>query len=174
MRGEPMMRALGKSIPLALFLLCGVGCGYRFQGAAAPDPTIEVLLFENRTVETGIESIVTGRILDELRRTPGWRVVPPGHGRYVLSGVIRSFDFDPRSISSRRLAEEHRATLTVELRFRDRVENKDLWRVPALSAFADYQVGGNVLLNENQKRAAVARIAEELASRIRVHIQDTW
>ncbi len=169
-----MIKAWVKTIPLALSLLGGVGCGYQLQGASAPEPTIEVLMFENRTVETGIEGIVTGRILDELRRTPGWRVVPPGHGRYVLTGIIRSFEFDPRSVSSRRLAEEHRATLTVELRFRDRLENKDLWRVPALSAFADYQVGGNILFTENQKLAAVARIAEELASRIRVHIQDTW
>jgi len=169
-----MKRSLAGRIPLALLLLWGAGCGYRFQGGVAPDPTIEVLLFENRTVETGIEGIVTERILDELRRTPGWKVVPPGQGRYVLTGVIRSFEFDPRSISARRLAEEHRATLTVELRFRDRLENKELWRVPALSAFADYQVGGNILFNENQKRAAVNRIASELASRIRVHIQDTW
>lgn len=152
-----------------------VGCGYRLQGASAPGATIEVPVFENRTIETGIEALVTDRVIEELRRTPGWRVVPPGQGRYVLTGTVVKFISDPHIVSSREhLAVEHRARLFLDVRLHDQRSGKVLWRERALRSFADYPVGSDILSNERGKRLAIARIAEELATRIRVHIQDTW
>jgi hypothetical protein len=166
--------------PIWRFLLAAwmlgsmIGCGYHLQGAAAPKGTIEVLVFDNHTVETGIEAIVTDQVVTELRKTPGWTVVPPGQGRYVLRGTIVKFVSDPHLLSEKHVSQEQRATLILDVRFQDRTENKDLWRDRALRTFADYPVGRDVLANERQKLGAIARIAAELASRIRVHIQDTW
>jgi hypothetical protein len=150
-------------------------CGYRFQGATAPDgATIEVPVFENRTVETGIETIVTERILAQMRAAPGWRVAPPGEGRYVLKGIVTKFVAEPHLVSTQRLAVENRATMSLDVRLQERATKKDLWHENNLRTFADYPIGDGVLLNERSKLNAVARIAEELAHRIRVRVQDTW
>jgi hypothetical protein len=155
--------------------LLSAGCGYRLQGATAPsEATVEVPIFENRTVETGIETLITEQLLSELRRTPGWRIVPPGEGRYALRGTVLKFISEPHFVSSRRLAVEHRASLVMEVRLLDRSTNQEIWREHGLRTFTDYTVGPDVLGNERQKQEAIARIAEILASRIRVHIQDTW
>ena len=158
----------------ALLVLMGSGCGYHLQTAAAPDATIEVPVFENHTIETGIETILTERILEELYRSPGWKVVPPGHGRYVLDGTITDFVSDPLIISERRLADTHRATVVIDVRFRDKLKGLELWRVSSFSAFEDYFLSERILESERQKRNAVKSIAEEFATRIRVRIQDTW
>jgi outer membrane lipopolysaccharide assembly protein LptE/RlpB len=162
-------------VVLSAWVLIVGGCGYRFQGATTPEATIEVPLFENRTIETGIEALITDRVLDELRRTPGWRVVAPGQGHYVLRGTVAEFISDPQFISAKRhLAQEHRARLVLSVALRDRKSGKVVWTVGSLRSFADYPVGNDVLANEREKRLAIASIAEELAARIRVHIQDAW
>jgi hypothetical protein len=160
---------------LVVMSLWLASCGYRLGGSALPGTTISVPLFENRTIETGIESIVTEAVLAELRRAPGIRVVPPGEGRYVLHGRILGFDSDPHLVSpSTHMAEEHRARLILWVALRDRQTGKDLWIEPRLSAFTDYPLTSDILANERAKRVAIARIASELASRIRNRVQDTW
>ncbi len=155
--------------------LLSPGCGYRLQGASAPSgATIEVPVFENRTVETGIEALITEQLLAEMRKTPGWKVVPPGEGRYALKGTVIKFVAEPHFVSSRRLEAERRASLIMEVRLLDRSTNQEIWRERSLRTFVDYPVGPDILSNERQKQGAIARIAEILASRIREHIQDTW
>lgn len=162
---------------MLLFLWCLAipGCGYQLQGATAPgERTLEVHIFENRTIETGIESILTDRILEELRRMPGWKMVPPGEGRYELTGVLRDFTTEVISVSRKELADRQRATILIEVSFRDRVTGEDLWRAPLLDNFANYGVSNDVIQNERNKLGAVSEIADKIATRIRNRIYDTW
>jgi hypothetical protein len=160
---------------LAAWILGLPGCGYQFQGATTPEgATIEIPVFENRTVETGIEAILTDRVIAEFRRTPGWTVAPPGEGRYVLKGIVIKFVSDPHLVTTQRIAAENRAYLVLDVRFRERSSGKDLWREPGLRTFADYPLAGQVLVSERSKQTAITSIADELATRIRVRVQDTW
>jgi hypothetical protein len=169
------MKGYLKSMTMVIWALAAGGCGYHFQGASGPGATIEVPIFVNHTVETGIEAQVTDRMIEELRRTPGWHVVGAGLGRYALEGVIAGFSTEPTVVSSaQHLAREMRADLHLEVTLRDRQEGRNLWAPVKLDSFADYQVGENVLENERNKLDAIERIAEELAQRVRVRLQDTW
>lgn len=151
------------------------GCGYRFQGASAPEEaTIEIPLLENKTVETGIETILTQSLILEMRKAPGWKVVGPGEGRYILKGSILKFISEPHAVSARHLAVEHRATLVVDISFKDKTTGKEIWRDRNLKSFADYPVGPDILGSERAKRDAISRIAAEFASRVRTRIQDSW
>jgi len=77
-------------------------------------------------------------------------------------------------VSARNLAVEHRATMVLDVSFREKSSGKELWRDKNLRTFADYPVGRDVLAAERAKREAIARIAQEMASRIRARVQDTW
>lgn len=152
-----------------------LGCGYRFQGAATlQDATIEIPVLENRTVETGIETIITEFLISEMRKAPGWKVVEPGKGRYVLKGSIVRFVSEPYAISTKHLAVKHRATLVVDIALKERESGKEIWRDRKLTSFADYPVGPDVLASERAKKDAISTVARELASRVRVRVQDTW
>jgi hypothetical protein len=118
--------------------------------------------------------LITEQLLAELRRTPGWRVVPSGQGKYVLRGIVRSFTADPQLISKEHLAVENRATLVLEIRLFERQSGQVLWGDTALRAFEDYPIGQDILASERNKLAAIERISEILASRVRVRLQDTW
>ena len=151
------------------------GCGYSLKGASSPgESTIEVPVFDNRSIETGIEAVITDRILEELRSMPGWKVVPPGSGRYLLKGTIQDFSSEPIAVTDRRISSRERATITLDVSFRDRSSGEDLWRAPVLRNFFDYSVGPDILQNERNKLQAVARIADKFATRIRNRIQNTW
>jgi hypothetical protein len=160
---------------MALCMLLVWGCGYSFQGARAPEGAIlEIPIFENKTVETGIEAIFTEEFISEMRKTPGWKIVEPGQGRYLIRGTIMRFVSEPHAVSARNLAVEHRATMVLDVSFREKSSGKELWRDKNLRTFADYPVGRDVLAAERAKREAIARIAQEMASRIRARVQDTW
>lgn len=161
--------------PLALLVLAVWGCGYNFQGAKAPEGAfLEVPVFLNKTVETGIEALFTEQFISEMRKAPGWKVVEPGQGRYLLKGSILSFVSEPHAVSLRKLAVEHRATIVLDVSLVEKSSGKELWRDRNLRSFADYPVGPDVLAAERAKREAIARIAQEMASRLRTRVQDTW
>lgn len=165
---------LGAAVILGLSLMAPA-CGYRFQGATPPqDATIEIPVLENKTVETGIETILTDFLISEMRKAPGWKVVEPGQGRYILKGSIVKFVSEPHAISPQHLAVEHRATLVVDISLRERGTGKELWRDRKLTSFADYPVGPDILASERAKREAISKVAKEFASRVRVRVQDTW
>jgi len=169
------MERLFKTILPALAMLAALGCGYTFQGARAPEgASLEIPVFINKTVETGIETIFTEQLISEMRKTPGWKIVEPGQGRYLLKATILSFISEPHAVSVRKLAVEHRATMVLDVSFVEKSTGKELWRDKNLRTFADYPVGSDVLAAERAKREAIARIALETASRIRTRVQDTW
>jgi hypothetical protein len=179
-RDHILLRVLevnGRSWLVLLIVGCLMigGCGYSLMRAAPPDEsTVEVPVFENYTIETGIESVITDRILEELRRMPGWKVVTPGQGRYLLKGTVLDFSSEVISVSRRRIADRNRAEITVDVSFQDRATGKDLWRDPALRNFDDYRVGPDILQNERNKLGAIAKVARKFAVRIRNRIQNTW
>lgn len=164
-----------KAVLPALAMLAAWGCGYTFQGARAPEGAfLEIPVFVNKTVETGIETFFTEELISEMRKAPGWKIVEPGQGRYLLKGSIISFVSEPHAVSVRKLAVEHRATMVLDVSFVEKSSGKELWRDKNLRTFADYPVGSDVLAAERAKREAMGRIAQEMASRIRTRVQDTW
>jgi hypothetical protein len=160
-------------VAVVLGLVSG-GCGYRFSSGAAPNPSIEIPVLSNETVETAIESVVTESLIQEMRRAPQWRVVPPGRGRYLLSGVITRFYVRPVRVSPSHVAEENRAVLTLKVSLRDKETGRFIWRDVTLREYADYPLGAEVLSSERGRLDAVGRAAERLAKRIRRMVQDTF
>jgi hypothetical protein len=151
------------------------GCGYQLQGAATlNEPTLEVPIFENRTIETGIEAQVTERFLEQLRQMPGWKVVLPGKGRYILKGTVLVFGSEVVGVDPREVANRMRAELILDVSLWDRSTGENLWREPALRNFSNYQVEQDILQSERNKFLAIGDIAEKLATRVRKRINNTW
>lgn len=155
---------------LALLSLAA-GCGYRFPGEMALPGgarSVRVELFENRTGEPGLESIVMQAFAFELSRRG--RSAERGEGKDALrlQGVIRSVEVRSVSAARRGSGGERQATLTVDLRLLG--EKGVVWSADSLSASEIYVIDTEKLFEEDRRRAAFSiaarRLAETLVNRL--------
>ena len=68
-------------------------CGYRFSGGGSLPggaETISVLMLENRTAETGIQTRLTSDITFEITRRDSSRVARPENADALLAGIVKT------------------------------------------------------------------------------------
>jgi hypothetical protein len=145
-------------------------CGYHFVGRDGQAPgniqSIAVGVLENRTTIVGIETIFTNALLNELIRTERLAVTRPGEADAVLSGAIRSIDTSAVSHIEAEKTLETRVTITVSLALKRRGTGETLWENQSLSYYQEYTDTGMPLAISENRRLAIAYIAERLAERV--------
>ena len=159
-------------------LLLFSGCGYRFSGGGEMPggvKRIAIEMFENRSGESGIESIITNDVVNEFSRNPMVEVTGREEADAVLTGVIRSAR--TRSLSHRAAYDtaEREIILSVDVRLAT-VDGKELWSARGIEASGDYAVadGGDRIRTEQNKKSAVADLSGRLAQRIFYQMTDRF
>jgi outer membrane lipopolysaccharide assembly protein LptE/RlpB len=106
------------AIILLIVWLCGA-CGYRFEeqgGFPGDTERLFVKVLENKTQETGVESIVTEALLNELTlRKTNQLASGIDDADVVLSGVVNLVTINTVSVSKPDVADERRVNVTVDL-----------------------------------------------------------
>jgi outer membrane lipopolysaccharide assembly protein LptE/RlpB len=154
-------------IPIVILSLL-VGCGYRFAGAGklpAGIGAIFVTTLENRTMDTGIESILTSEIIAELIRNDPNHLAVRERADAVLSGTIDSVRSETISRRSVQSAFERRLFVTVSLRLTDR-SGKVIWSAPGFSVNEAYQVREDKTETDQTRRAAFSALSRRLAEAV--------
>jgi outer membrane lipopolysaccharide assembly protein LptE/RlpB len=157
------------SISIIVFLwLLVAACGYQFanRGNFPSDiKSISIVMFENRTSETGIEQIITNAIDYEITRSSNLALMDSHKADAVLSGVVESLGIE--TISYRRVysAIERRVRLTVSLRLTDR-EGKVIWSARRISGNQAYNVSPDKKRTEQNRRNAISVISRRLAETV--------
>jgi hypothetical protein len=64
------------------------------------------------------------------------------------------------------LAAEERATMTLEVTFREKESGKDIWKAQGISGTVDYTVEGDVNLQPATRKAAFIKVANDTAEKI--------
>ena len=159
-----------------LMLLAFNGCGYRFSGAGEMPGNIQRIaidIFENRSGETGIESIITNDVINEFNRNPGISVTGRDEAEAVLSGVIRTARI--RSISHRSAftTTEREITIVVDVTL-STPGGKILWSAKGIDASSDYTVSDEKIRTEQNKKTAAADLSGKLAQRIFIRMTDRF
>lgn len=127
-----------------LFLALGLsGCGYySFTGASiAPHlETVAIPLAENRTASpiTDLDSRLTDLLVDRFVGQTRLSLEPEeAEADVVLSTVIDRYTNQPTSVSGDVQAARNRVTITVTVRYFDRVENRELL-AQSFSGYSEY------------------------------------
>lgn len=146
------------------------GCGYRFSpGGENINPAIRLVFvdsFENRTPEPYLEIYFRNAFSDQFRRTSRFRLADSrGAADADLRGSVNALSLSPLSYTRADFATEERATVTVSLVFQDR--NKEIiWRNDSFSGYQDYRIDqGNTTATEQLRRAALQKLANDMAER---------
>jgi outer membrane lipopolysaccharide assembly protein LptE/RlpB len=157
----------------ALGVVCLIGgCGYTTSTGLLPThlKTIAVPLFENGTTEYTLEQEVTDAVIQRFVTDNKLKVVDERSADAVIHGKIVGYRNAVFGIATdQSLAEEYRVTIAVEVTFKDRVKNREIWREANLIRTANYYVqdvpGQTPKTELDGRKEAIEKIAEEILSR---------
>jgi hypothetical protein len=128
--------------------------------------SVAIPILGNRTIETGMESVVTEGIVGKFESTKRLPVTTPNSADALLTGTIISFTTFPVAVtSSNQFSTEYRATLTLEFTFKDQKNGKVLFR-EVMSDWRNYPVVQDLNATEQFKREAIRQISNLLAERM--------
>ena len=162
-------------MPLALCL--AVACGYHMAGSGKLPGGIQkiaVNVLDNRSGETGVETTMTNAVVIELNRRRKGIVVDMAQAEGILSGTIESLSSDTVSHKGSHTSLERRVYVTVSLKLTD-PKGKVLWKANQLQAEQAYPVvEGDKPATENNRRQAIAALAQRLAENIYRRLTDEF
>jgi hypothetical protein len=151
----------------------GVGvsaCGYHFVGREGQAPgniqSIAVGVLENKTTIVGIETIFTNALLNQFIRTERLAVKPTGAADAILSGTITKIQTDAVSHQQAQTTLETKVTITMALALKRRGTGETLWENRSLSYYEAYLDTGLPLATSENRRLAIAYIANRLAEKV--------
>jgi outer membrane lipopolysaccharide assembly protein LptE/RlpB len=159
-------------VPALVMMICG--CGYHFTGGGDfpfQVKRIFVPVFENKTGETGIETVITNDFIYELTRNSKVSVVEKETADAVLWGVITSVSTQTISRSGTQTPLERRVRMFVDLKLTDR-QGKVLWATRGFSDDESYEVLRDKFTTENNKRDAIKILSKRIAEMIQYHLTD--
>jgi len=154
-------------IIILLVVLCS-SCGYRFAeegGFPGDTERLFVKVLENKTQETGVESIVTNALLTELTlRKTDELARGFDNADVVLSGVVNLVTIRTISVSKPDVANERRVTVSVDLKLTKK-GGRIVWAAKGLSDFEAYLVDADTERTDANRRNAIRVLSKRLAER---------
>lgn len=156
------------------FALCigalSAGCGYRL---ARPDNplldgvhTIAVPFFENSTFEPGAETLFTNAFVNEFVASRRLYVTGEDTADVVLYGTLKKLTDNSLAYSSDDKAVHYRVVVTLDVSLQNRSTGKVVWERSNMVHGEEFPVGNAITLSEAAKRAALERLAGDLAERV--------
>ena len=167
-QGDVRRDKTGRALVALVALVVLGSCGYHFKGGLkAPEGvgTIAVTVLENKTWETGIETIFTNDLIYEFTRSKVLRVADRDTADALLKGTIVSLNVDTISHTANYEGNERRVTIALDLAL-TREDGEPIWSDPALIEREEYKVSSDKLTTEENRRGAVEMISERVAEEV--------
>jgi outer membrane lipopolysaccharide assembly protein LptE/RlpB len=155
---------------MGLFL--SSGCGYTLVGRGSLPKhitKIAIPIFENNTLEKGVEDVITQAVIDVYIRGGKVRVVSESEADAVLRGTVRSYNAsEALTYNERNEVSSYELTVAVDIELQDLTTDEILWRTDNLVADTDFAGGPDVDLTTEQenKAEALQELSTDLAERI--------
>jgi len=153
---------------IILFWLLFSACGYRFAGGGSLPSgitSVSVEMFQNRTAETGVETIITNDLIYEFTRHEQVVVTGSDKADAILTGVVQSIS--ERTISHRGeyTSDERRVVLNLDLKLTNK-SGGVIWSAKGVSENEAYKVMSGKQSTERNKRVAIQTLSKRLAENI--------
>ncbi len=143
-------------------------CGYRFAGEGNLPSNVKsifIKIFENRTGETGVESIFTNDLIYEFTRDRKIVLRSSDKADAILTGVIKSMRIKTVSRENSQTPLERRVQFAVDLKLTD-PNGSVIWSVNGVSANEEYNVAPDKHVTEQNRRVATAALSKRLAEKV--------
>ena len=151
-----------------------MGCGYRFIGEKNFPFQIKAIfvpVFENKTSEFGIETIITNDFIYEFSRSSNVKVAEKDSADAVLYGVISSLSTHTISRSDIQSPLERRVVMVFDLKLVDML-GQVLWVSRGFSDHESYTVLPDKLLTEGSRHRAIKTLSKRMAEKVYYRLMD--
>lgn len=169
-----MKKKIGQSFIRAVFTCCFfmflLACGYSFapQGDYIDKRirNIYVEQFKNNTAQAEVENYVRSAFIDQFIQTSRFKIVESAElADAIIKGSVLNLSTNPLSYRSTTLAAEERATMTLDVTFRERESGKDIWKSKGISGTVDYTIDSNINLLPATRKTAFIKLANDTAEK---------
>ncbi|MSS73643.1 MAG: hypothetical protein EXS64_19465 [Candidatus Latescibacteria bacterium] len=153
-----------------LLLLILSGCGiYSTSGTGrAGGGTIAVPLFENSTVEFGINEVLTDTLIVALVKEASLKVVDEDQADLVVRGRVTSVREEPFTYGQTQ-TDQNRIIVTLDVSCYDTKKGRTVWEEKGLSGYGIYRAGGRQEEERNAGiHAAFAMLVKDIVDRTAV------
>ena len=147
------------------------GCAYTTNTALLPShlKTVAIPVFENGTTEYTLEQEVTDAVIARFVADNHLKVVDERSANAIIKGRIILYKNAVFGFNQAAQAQEYRVTISVSVVFKDLVKNREIWKDPEITKYANYYVqavpGDSAHTELQGRQQAVAKIADEILSR---------
>ncbi len=127
--------------------------------------SVAVRVLTNRTIETGLEAVVTNALVGELNRLKPGVVVDAGTADAVLTGSIHGLNTDTIAHSGIDTPRERSVVISLSVGLVDR-NGKPIWKGGAVTVEETYMASGDRLDSDANRRQAINLAAQRAAERV--------
>lgn len=164
-------QTLVKFVFIGCFLALLCACGYSFAPMGEyidkGVQKIYVEQFANKTAQAEVENYLRSAFIDQFLQTDRFKIVDNAEeADATIKGSLLNLTTAPLSYRANSLVAEERATMTLELAFRERESGKTIWSSPGISGSVDYRIEDNINLLPTTRRAALIKLAADTAEKI--------
>lgn len=160
-------------LTICLMLLL-TGCYYTFTPNLPPGiKSVAIPIFENNTLNYGLETLVTTKTVDEFVKDGNLRVKDVRKADSILHGTVVNYWQEAASYTVGEAIQKYRLTMTVAISFEDRVSGEILWSEPNLTYSVTYFPTASQGNTETEQQAQ-ERLAEDIAQEIVRRTIEGW
>ena len=159
-----------KAAIIYLFFILLFGCGYSFapQGKYI-DKSVQrvyVKAFDNKTAQAEIENYFRTAFINQFIQNSRFKIVNSEEGAdAIVKGTILNLNTSPLSYLKNDLAAEERATVILEVTFRENESGKIIWSSKNMTGTIDYALNDDInMLSFNRKNAFI-KLANDMAEK---------
>jgi hypothetical protein len=153
----------------ALFALV-IGCGYAFapQGENIDKNirNIYVEQLDNKSDQAEVENYLRQAFINQFIQNSRFKITGSIESAdATVKGGILNLSKTPLSYRTNILAAEERATMTLEITFRETQSGKILWSSRNITGYVDYTIDANINLLPATRKTAFIKLANDVAEK---------
>jgi hypothetical protein len=150
------------------------GCYYTFTPNLPPGiKSVAIPIFENNTLNYGLETLVTSKTVDEFVKDGNLRVKDVRKADSILHGTVVNYWQEAAAYTVGEAIQKYRLTMSVAISFEDRVSGEILWSEPNLTYSVTYFPTASQGNAETEQQAQ-ERLAEDIAQEIVRRTIEGW
>lgn len=155
---------------ICLFFALILSCGYVFapQGEYIDKriTTVYVQSFENKTSQAELENYVRTAFIDQFILSGRFKIVQNVESAdAIIKGSVLNISTSPLSYRANTLVAEERATMTLEINFREKESGKTIWSSKNVTGQVDYKMENNINMYPATRKNAFIKLSNDTAEK---------
>jgi hypothetical protein len=155
---------------ISIFFMVLLACGYSFapQGEYI-DRSIQKIYveqFDNKTAQAEVENYVRQAFINQFIQNSRFKITDNVEtADATVRGGVLNLNTIPLSYRSNILVAEERATITLEVTFREVQSSKIIWSSKSIMGTVDYTIDNDINLLPATRKTAFTKMANDIAEK---------